>query len=498
MIEKDLKLKLINYSRAILKEIKKSKRLSSDDTTEYLEVFIPDLRTMKFKDGKIKYILEIRKKEKEEEIGISFLDPKLYEEVCLNHPEFNDLLTHIKDEFKIKKNKENSFLQMFFQKLVYEYSKGVSDSELSSFIQDFIDELKGKPPEYSVKIYIDGIWLDMIEHQIFDNILIRRIRPNDFKSYNRENLEAIFWGRFGDFPYIIVEMMFKSKLKLEDYEGTEAQIEIQYEIHSLVFALLLFKFGSVFCHQFEIQQNGFLGHYGRAIHGSLSHQRTPQIKSRHNYVIFERDIHNLKEIIQIFTKPEIKNILFTQAKDINHINIALQRYQNAYLNIENLESQISYAISSLEALYSTKGKDLTRKLCQRISLLFEILGFSSLPIYRIVKKSYQIRSYYSHGEIVKIRDRKLYTKETRTLARQLLECARISLLIFIQIDPILKKKDKVIALTKYRNLKRKAEHTIQKKRKDYFINVLDNALVDNKTYIRLRNFIRKNCKCYLT
>lgn len=497
MNEREIKLKLLNYSKEFLSKTKESMKLS-DDKIESPEIYVPDLRTMRFKNGKIEYHLEIEKNELEKESEIPFFGHNIYKEVCLNHPEFNDLLTHIKDEFKIKKNKENLFLQMFFQKLVYENSKGVSDSELSSFIQDFIDELKGKPPKYSVKIYIDGIWLDKIEHQIFDNILIRRIRPNDFKNYNKENLEAIFWGSFGNFPYIIVEMIFKSKLKLEDYYGIEAQIEIQHDIRSLVFALLLFKFGSVFCRQFEIQQHGFLSHYGRAIHGSLSHQRTPQIKSRHNYVIFERDIHNLKEIIQIFTKPEIKNILFTQAKDINHINIALQRYQNAYLNIENLESQISYAISSLEALYSTKGKDLTRKLCQRISLLFEILGFSSLPIYRIVKKSYQIRSYYSHGEIVKISDRKLYTKETKTLARQVLKCTRISLLIFIQIDPVLKKKDKVIALTKDRNLIRKAEHTIQKNRKDYFINVLDNALVDNRTYIRLRNFIRENCKCYLT
>ncbi len=80
-----------------------------------------------------------------------------------------------------------------------------------------------------------------------------------------------------------------------------------------------------------------------------------KIESRYIYKIKENEISALKEIIERFQEPGIREIISNRRRELSHVNIAFQWYQNSFINIESLESQVSYAISCLEALYTRDG-----------------------------------------------------------------------------------------------------------------------------------------------
>ncbi len=90
-----------------------------------------------------------------------------------------------------------------------------------------------------------------------------------------------------------------------------------------------------------------------------------------------------------------------------------------------------------------------------------------------------------------------YKKKIPRISRSILECARISLLIFIQIDKLIGQKEVLLNIKKDDNLRRKAETTIERDRKQYFISIIDDALLERKIYLKLKKFIKNNCKIYL-
>ncbi|GAI31280.1 unnamed protein product, partial [marine sediment metagenome] len=94
---------------------------------------------------------------------------------------------------------------------------------------------------------------------------------------------------------------------------------------------------------------------------------------------------------------------------VNHIFVALEMYNNAFINIGPIEgririsqSQIAFLISALEALYLDKDitESMTRKLAQRVATVLKLLGYNSLDKYKEIKKAYGIRSDYYHSNIV--------------------------------------------------------------------------------------------------
>jgi hypothetical protein len=302
-------------------------------------------------------------------------------------------------------------------------------------------------------------------------------------------------------------LKYKIPLNFEIKNLIQLQIELLKKIRLLIYAFLLLRFGSVFsnkCILPVLRPNNpdiifqAVGGFGYSsckadfIKGQITHLNPHlYIRSRYTYVISEKDLTKINEIIATLGKSEKRELLFPGPKKSNYITIALNRYQNAFLNAENIESQISYAISCLEALFSESPGDLQRKLGQRISIIFSIFGFNPLIVNGIIRRAYNVRSNYSHGVVTNTN-----REELDKLSRSILQCARISLQFFLQIDSSLKKKKNLIYLNK-KEFGGVKEKKIVKERKKFFLKIIDNTIIDDKSYEGLQKFIQKRFQIFL-
>lgn len=496
-----LSQKLLELVDRIVEEINKRDIKGNYFKLKSSEVFVPDLSKMHFKDGKVEFFLETTKIQKN---VVDFEDkvPEFYAKVCLPLSEFKELINFLQETLEIQKVQAEQIVKNFIYYLIYKTNGDVENKNIDKITKKFVVKLSEKTPYIKTKIYLDGIWLQEEHFQISSNLKIRGIKALDFETHSPEILNQQFQG-FGNFPYVVLK--YKIPLDFESNSLHEVQVEILKKIRLLIYAFLLFRFGSVFSRKCVIpilqssnpdiifQTTTGFGYNSCQVdfnEGIINHLNPHIIiNTRHIYVISKRDLENLGIIIDIFERLDIKEILFPEPNNSNYITIALSRYQNAFLNVENLESQISYAVSCLEALFSANPGELQRKLQQRMSKIFSILNFNPIVINDIVRRAYRVRSNYSHGVIEKSE-----YEELQKLAHKILQCARISLLLFLQIDNDLQNKMNFISLNKA--LLTIKEKTLKKERKKHFLDLLDNTLIDEKSYQKLKEFIKKKVKIF--
>jgi len=500
----EISQKFKKLSRIILEEVKRISTNGVNFQLESYNIYIPDLRTMRYRNGKVEYFLEIIEKQKYD-IDFEVKVPVFYNEFCVKLSEFKELLIILEKFLGIKEDQARNIIKNFIYNLIYKTNRILNDNDLNQNVDKYIRNLEVKTPYIKTKIFLDGIWLDREQLQINKNLKIRRIKSSDFETHSPEILKQQF-SSFGNFPYIVLK--YKIPLNFEIKNLIQLQTELLKRIRLLIYGFLLFRFGSVFSNKcilpilrpnnpniiFQavagLGYNSCKADFTKGLITHLNHHL--YIRSRYTYVISEKDLVKINEFIDNINNSEIRELLFPESKKSNYIRIALNRYQNAFLNAENLESQISYAISCLEALFSENPGELKRKLYQRISKIFNIFGFDPLIMNDIIGRAYNVRSNYSHG-VVTNKNR----EELEKLSRSILQCARISLIFFLQIDSVLQKKKNFICLNK-KELEGVKEEKLKKERKKNFLKIIDYALIDDNSYKKLEKFILKNTGNYLT
>jgi len=495
----DLKEKFKELSKVVIDELEIRKIDGINSNIKTHNVYVPNLAKLCYKNGKVNYNLE-KSELKKPIIDFESAVPKFYDDFCVKLPEFQELLKLLEDNYQLKKEQGEIVIRNLIIYIIYKINQNEKDS--NKIVDKYIKKLNFITPYAKTKIFIDGIWITTEKLRINENLKIRRIKPSDFESHSPEILEQEF-PPFGNFAYSI--LIYNIPLNFEFKSSFDLQKKILKKIRTLVNAFLLLRYGSIFSRKCimpifqpthpEVIMQGVTGFgYSKLMvdftYGQMV-QTNPHlhIKTRHNYIISEKDIPNINEILEVFDKEEIRKILFPKPKKTNYIYIALNRYQNAFLNVENSESQISYAISCLEALLSMRGTDLKRTLSQRISLIFRILGFNPLSIGKIVREAYDVRSGYSHGDLVKYEDKE-------RLAVQILQCARISLLIILQVDTLISKKEIIVQLHPNKNFKKKKVREIKGDRKNLFLKIIDYALLDKIIFKKLQGFFLENVKLF--
>ncbi len=491
----ELQSKLQEFSKKILNQLD----IIIKDTRK---VYVPDLSNLRFQNGKIEYFLGNIKEIEKKEMDFLIEFPAFYKDFCQKLLEYEEILKILKEIYLLEDIQTKNLLKNFTKHIIFKNDKFSEESKLKREINNLIKWLDDpNSTSIYIKIFIEGIWVNEGELQISEDLKIRRIKSSDFEYDSPQLLQNEF-SVFQSNNICYTILGWKYPLTNEPYNPLELQGKILKEIRILIYSFLFFKLGSVFSRKCKIPSSIMgrtisivSGHgYGQCLvdftQGQITHiNKFLQIKSQHIYAISKEEIPKLIKIISIFRKPKIKEIIFSTDK--TYINIALSRYQNAFLNIESKESQISYGISCLEALFSANPGELQRKLCQRISKVFNIFGFNPLIINDILVKGYRVRSNYSHGLI-----EKKSHEELDKLSKGILQCARISLLFFLQIDSALKKKKNIVFLNK-NELKAVEESKLEKERKKYFLKIIDRALIDDKTYKKLQTFIQKRFKIFL-
>ena len=103
----------------------------------------------------------------------------------------------------------------------------------------------------------------------------------------------------------------------------------------------------------------------------------------------------------------------------------------------------------------------------------KILDDKPLLVTGVLKKAYSIRSKYSHGDKIifngtEIRGVKI--SNLATLSQMTLNYARLSLLVFLQINSHKTKKE--------------------------LLNLIDDALLDDESYLGLKKLLKENLKLF--
>jgi F0F1-type ATP synthase alpha subunit len=120
----------------------------------------------------------------------------------------------------------------------------------------------------------------------------------------------------------------------------------------------------------------------------------------------------------------------------------------------------------LEALYlkENERQELDHRLGQRVAKLFNQFNHEPLEVYNKIKRSYEIRSSFVHGSPIS----KDQQNEASKLAQDILEYARVSIIIQLQLKVVMDK--------------------------DKFLNLLDNSLLNKQANEKLQSLIEKNCQ----
>ena len=467
MEEAEIKNKILNYIKDFSEELRKEIG-ENNSFKEIYEILTPDFKEFKYEKGNISYHMgsKVIKKERIDPIKIYFSFKKYNE----NNDNFAEILDYLNKKYEIEVNFSDLLLKNLMYSSINELLETKEEEKLVDKIRVLFNDLELKPSSCYAKAWINGIWLYKEEYLLEENIKIRRIAPEDMEYVQTvDYFQGIkLLHKFMD-PTAILEIRLVPDISKERVNITNVKYfnlktlmerELIKEVDYISLALRLFRLGSVFIHKIESTSDSLIQR-GKIISGDFR-----EIPNRVKYGIKECDIPKIYTILKLIRKK--KQRLFTTSKKLNPFIIAVQQFNNAFLNAESNESSIMYIISCLEALFLKGGElsELSRRLNQRISIFLKPFGFNPLLINKILKKAYSIRSIYSHGSKVDFKTKKI--ENVRDFKIKVMECARISLLIYLQLIGNISKEN--------------------------LLNLIDNSLLDDDSYKEFSKLLQDNCK----
>ncbi|CDG64213.1 hypothetical protein MBMB1_0094 [Methanobacterium sp. MB1] len=395
-----------------------------------------------------------------------------YSDLIRHEPMFSDIISEISDKYNLN---ESAFvyldfsLQNFLQKIINDDSSSLTGKDIVNYVSVFIARLENTPFNWDIKAWINGIWLEDEEYEIYDGLKIRRPTSSDLENEKSAYIAKIFQTINFNKPAAIIEMNGRAK----------SHSEIFYKLEVILMILRLFKVGSIFSVQTEIYPPFFFHEYhenNTRFAQFFSYKLTKQDISEINILIKRLEKIMSQDILKIYfgeTEPAliIPDRLLEIHSDIDAISIALQRYNDTLLKPETIESRITSIMTCFEALY-LKGNEregISRRLAQRAAIILKIAGKKPNKVYQKLINAYDIRSTYIHGS--PIGDGEKEYKHVDKLLEDILDWARLSILIFLQLKP--------------------------KMDKDKIVNLIDKSMLDEKAHSGLETAIEKNCIGYI-
>lgn len=442
MDNKGLSAKLWVLSKEIQEKVKQYK--SSKQLTKTKQLYLkPKISDFNYKEGNISHTTSHNPIVKEDWDLKKFFD--FTEKVLKQIPDYHHLALEISRRYEVNEAQADFWLGQFAQTLTRRAFEELSEETLIDTISTFVSDLEKGPVEWKLKAWIQGVWLEDEEYDIYEGLEIRRPKPSDFEvetsfhllPYSRETLP------FGPTPPAVLELEYRAR----------QPVEFQDEIEKIINCLRLFRLGSVFSIKIETHPKSILTFGGTIGSGQ-------RFAPTYKYPISKEDIPKLEELI-----GKIKGLL---PKEIGPVNIALQRYNDALLRPQSIESRITSAITCFEALYlkAEERMELSHRLSQRAAALLGLFDHVTLEVYNNLNRAYDIRSTFIHGSMIEPENH----KDIAELAQKTLNYARNSLLIFLQLKSSIDK--------------------------DNLINKIDNSLLDANAHSKLEEFVKGNCSIY--
>lgn len=331
--------------------------------------------------------------------------------------------------------------------------------KIEKYINLFYNDIVRDPISYKIKCYVIGISLEDENYKIDENLSLRKANSFDFKCRDLGEYHNELQNYSFQFPPVILNYKYFSDKTIDIYLDYSRPPELAKELLFIDWALLLFRSAPVFRIKTKSKVESLFRRGTTISGGSLP------IRTVEKYAINSENIEDLKAIINLFRTQKIRKIFEVPHNKPNHINIALNRYQNAFLYSENFPKKITHLISCLEALLSEGAQELKRRLCQRVSIVLKTIGFNPLIINEQIDLAYRIRNKYSHGSAINLKN--VIKQNINDFIKNLIEYTRFCFLISMQIHPIKTKKE--------------------------YLKLIDLSLLDEDSYLKLVKIINENC-----
>jgi len=352
------------------------------------------------------------------------------------------------ENYNIAEKQADFWLDRFVNRIVTESLNKINQENLIELISIFISDLEHTPKQWNPIIWLDGIYMDTDVLEINKNIRIKKPEAADLEYEIPYDVKPIMsQDLYSRMPSAIMLIQHRAK----------DQPEMQYRLQSIIATLSLYKVGSIIATKTEWNPSSILEFTG--IHRSLKYG------GHFKYDLGEDDENILKKFFKTMEPLINSQIIKKINKEETYITIAFDRYNDALIKDTTLESRITSAMMCLEALYlGDDFQELARRLSQRVSRAMSYFGYSPLKVYKIVKKSYRLRSIYVHGSRIDKEERKKFVK----LENEVMNYARLSINLFLQLDGIIKK--------------------------DVFLSKLDSSLLDETAKNTLNDMLKQNCQ----
>jgi len=361
--------------------------------------------------------------------------------------DFSQSVQQISSFFKTSEAQAKFWVSRFINAIAKEVLENASEDKIMELTFSFMRDLEGSSKLWTPHIWLKGIWMVDDALHISNDIRFRKPVPSDLEREWDLRVFPYFhegWPR--THPSAILDVSFRAI----------NQPEVHKKLERLILTLRLFRVGSVDNVRTFWRSESILD-FGATGYKSI-------INESYKYPLSKLDVPKLKEFVEKISPLVPENLVDPSLKEVDYSVIAIQRYNDAILKPEIIESRLSFAVMALEALYlkETEREELEHRLSQRVARLLSFFGCEPLEVYNTLKHSYDIRSSFVHGS--PIPQEKL--KETAKMDQKVLEYVRLSIVLFLLLKQ-LSEKDKFLSLIDHSLLSKNAFDKLEKMLKEY-------------------------------
>jgi hypothetical protein len=155
------------------------------------------------------------------------------------------------------------------------------------------------------------------------------------------------------------------------------------------------------------------------------------------YRIDNREKHSLRVFISLL-QPIAAKVLMSSDPNYQVARLVYERYVSAIEEGPESERSVMYAVMAMEALLLTKDEKegIKDRLSTRTAMLLALVGKDGKAIYECMKKAYDIRSKYVHGNIPSPREHKQMSSRLATIGGTIGLCdvVRQCICIFLLLE----------------------------------------------------------------
>jgi len=317
---------------------------------------------------------------------------------------------------------------------------GPENINVDSLIHAFVSDVNDDPTEVMITTYISGIKMNVKMIKLGEGVSLR--------SQTDRDSERLFGNPFSMFD------LFNVSAVLEVVTTQKIQIGISPMSKTYIMLLLLFRKGSVH----EVRTFWRANSIFRVFWGEQVNTTPPPISAPHEEYPFNEEDRN--RFTKFAERLKTKLPIDEKTGDLlvsDYKGISIARYQDAVLKNEDQINRIAYATMGLEALFLRRGEtnELKFRLSVRVGKFMQIItGDNALDVLKTVKEAYDIRSSFVHGSTGEEKG-----TDNTIILDKVSDYLRKSIVVFLSLEN--KKKDDVLTLLDHSLLDQKTDKELR-------------------------------------